>query len=129
MTSENASDTGSSHDDEMYRKVDDVHIRVSGLGDEDGMVRDGVYSEIVKSLVKIKKMIHVTDFTLNVKKYHEKGGRKKYSIKARAIGDSGDFQSDDHEWDIFTAVKITLEKLGREIYRKEDRGKVHSRAP
>ena len=129
MSSGNASETGLSHDDEIHSQVDDVHIRVSGLNDEDMMARDVVYSEIVKSLMKIKKMIPVTDFTLNVKKYHEKGGRKKYSIKARVIGDEGDFQSDDHEWDIFKAVKLTLEKLEREIYRREDRKKVHSRAP
>jgi ribosome-associated translation inhibitor RaiA len=119
---------GASSDD-AYGQVGGVHVRVSGLQEEDVFTRDGVYNEIAGTLKKLTGMLVISDCTLNVKKYHETGGRKKYSVKLGIISDKGDFHADDHEWDIFKAVKLALEKLEREVFRKEGKGKVHARAP
>ena len=121
MSSENISGNIASSDDEIYRQVEGVHIRVSGLQEEDVFTRDGVYKEIVKTLKKVLAMARVSDLTLNVKKYHEEGSRKKYSVRIRLITDDGDFNSDDYEWDIFKAVKKTLEKLEREFFKKKSK--------
>ncbi len=128
MTSENIPKAYGSCDDELYKQVGDVNIRVSGLNEEEKDARDGVYAEIVKSIVKIKKMVHVIDFTLNVKKYHEAGNRKKYSINARVIGDSGDFQADASEWDIFKAARLALDKLEKEIFRHMEKEKMQPKS-
>ncbi len=128
MTSENPGRQISSHDGDIYRQVDGVNIRVSGLQEEDVFTRDGVYKEIVGTIKRLRKMIFISDFTLNVKKYHETGSRKKYSIKIRILCDRGTFHADDHEWSIFKAVEKTLEKLENEVFRKEDRSKVHTKA-
>ena len=129
MTSNHTGKERSSHNDDVYRQVEGIHIRVSGLREEDVFTRDGVYDEMVGTMKKLMSMLTISDFTLNVKKYHETGDRKKYSVKIRLITDKGDFHADDCEWSIFRAVKKTLEKLEREVFRKEGKEKVHSRAP
>ncbi|MBN1896319.1 MAG: hypothetical protein JW789_01155 [Candidatus Aenigmarchaeota archaeon] len=128
MTSENIPKAYDSRDDEFYRQIGDVNIRISGLNEEEKDVRDGVYAEIVKSLVKTKKMVHVIDFTLNIKKYHEAGSRKKYAINIRIICDSGDFQADASEWDIFKVVRIALDKLEKEIFRHMEKEKMQPKS-
>jgi ribosome-associated translation inhibitor RaiA len=117
-----------SSDDEFYKEAEGVRIRVSGLQGEDVFTRDGVYKGIVASIKKLRKMLAISDLTLNVKKYHETGDRHKYSIKIRIMSDRGTFHADDHEWSIFKAVEKALEKLESEVFRKEDRGKVHTKA-
>ena len=131
MNSENPGRKIAGHDDEMYKQVDGINIRVSGLQEEDVFTRDGVYKEMVKTIGKLSKMIKILDFTLNVKKYHEEGDegkRKKYSINARIMSNEGMFHADDHEWSIFKAVEKTMQKLENEVFRKEDRSKVHKKA-
>lgn len=129
MTSNHTGKERSSHNEDVYRQAEGMHIRVSGLREEDVFTRDGVYDEMVGTTKKLTSMLTISDFTLNVKKYHETGDRKKYSVKIRLITDKGDFHADDCEWGIFKAVKKALEKLEREVYRKEGKDNIHSRAP
>ncbi len=129
MASENSGRKASSHDDDIYRQVDGVNIRVSGLREEDVFTRDGVYKEITNTLGKLMSAISISDCTLNVKRHHETGGRRKYSARISIVSDIGGFRADDHEWSIFKAVRLALEKLEREVFRKEGRTKVHARAP
>ena len=128
MASENPGREMAGHDDDIYRQADGVNIRISGLRDEDVFTRDSVYREIVKTIGKLSRMIKMLDFTLNVKKYHEEGNRKKYSVKVRVMSDEGIFHADDHEWSIFKAVEKTLAKMENEIVRKEEKSKVHTKA-
>jgi ribosome-associated translation inhibitor RaiA len=128
MTSESPGSGTVGHDGDVCRQIGGVNVRVSGLQEEDIFTRDGVYNEIEKTIRKLMKMMTIADFKLNLKKYHETGNRKKYSVKVMIISDRGMFHADDYEWSIFKAVEKTLAKMENEVFRKEDRGKVHTKA-
>jgi len=131
MGSEEEGKNAASRDDKsgIDSKPEGVHLRVSGMQDEDVFTRDSVYTEAMSVVKKIMKMIQVSDFALNVKKYHEAGSRHKFSIRIRLVSGSDIFQADDYEWDIHKAVKKTLEKLEREVHRREAKKTVYTRAP
>ncbi len=123
MTSDSTGNETTSHGDGISRHADGLQIRVAGLQEEDVFIRDGIYNEAEGTLKKLASIMTVSDFTLNVKKHHDTGKRKKYSVRIRVLSDKGSFRADDYEWDIFKAVKKTLEKLEREVYRDESKSK------
>ncbi len=128
MTSEKTDSQPASRDDDICRQIGGVNVRVSGFQEEDIFTREGVYTEIEKTIKKLACMVNIADFKLNLKKYKEEGKGKKYSIKIMIISNRGLFHADDYEWSIFKAVEKALKKLETEFFKKEDKGKFHTRA-
>ena len=111
---------------ELPKEVEGIDFAVSGIHEEDSMVRDAVYNVVVDSVKKIIKMLDVTHFSMHIKRYNEGGNRTKYSIHTSVKTDLGEFFAEDHEWDILKAVKLTLAKLETEVFRKEEKYKSHN---
>lgn len=121
-------DTGSP-ESEMYMENEGTKIRVSGLSDESVITRERLYETITNANKKMRRITAISELTINVNKYHEHGKRKKYSVKISALTETGLVHSEDFEWDVFLALKKTLGKLETVLVKKEDKSKVHARAP
>lgn len=114
----------------LPKEVEGIDFRVTGINEEDAFVRDAVYKIVISSVKKITRINPVADFRMHIKRFKEKEwkGRIKYSIHANMMTDLGEFFAEGHDWDIVKATKLTLAKLEKEISRKEDREKVHTKA-
>ena len=111
---------------ELPKEVEGIDFRVSGIHEEDAFVRDAVYGVVVDSVKKIAKMLNVSHFSMHIKRYKEGGNRTKYSMHANMMTDKGEFFAEDSEWDILKTSKLVLEKLEREVYKKEEKTKDHT---
>jgi len=129
MSSVNSDMVSGSPESEMYRESEGTKIRVSGLADESVITRERIYETITGSIQKMRRVTPVSEISFNVDKHHEKGKRKKYSVKINAVTGLGAIHSGDFEWDILQASKKTLGKLETALMRKEEKSKVRARAP
>jgi ribosome-associated translation inhibitor RaiA len=114
---------------ELPKEVEGIDFRVSGIHEEDSMVRDSVYGVIVDATKKMNRLMPVSHVAVTIKRYNEGGSRTKYSVHASVRTEKGEFFAEESEWNLPKAVKLVLEKIEREIYKKEERSKVHAREP
>ncbi len=107
---------------------DGVNVSISGIHEEDGIVRGNVNEEVSKALGKMVKITEVTDFSMHVRKYHKEGNRAKFSVHAKAFSGESEFFAEDSAWELENAVKCVLDKLEKEIVRHVEKEKDHGRA-
>ncbi|RLI97964.1 MAG: hypothetical protein DRO99_01945 [Candidatus Aenigmatarchaeota archaeon] len=107
-------------------KPEGVHVRISGLQEEDEYIRSVIDEEIASEIKKLGKIIPIDYMVMHVDRYHKQGKRKKYSVKSRLVTEKGMFFADDYAWDLTKAVSSVLSKLEREVMKKK--GKAKSRA-
>jgi ribosome-associated translation inhibitor RaiA len=100
-----------------------MQIEISGIHEEDDFIKSKLNEEIGHTIDKLGKMLNITSFVMHVKKYHETGNKKKYSIQARLLTDDGDFFADDFAWELTKAAKGVLQKLETEVIRKVEKEK------
>lgn len=108
---------------------DGVNVSISGIHEEDELVRSNVNEEVSKALDKLVRVMEVTGFSLHVRKYHKEGNKAKFSVHSKAITGDGEFFAEDFAWEIEKAVKGVLDKMEKEIVRHAEKAKVHGRAP
>ncbi len=108
---------------------DGVNVTVSGIHDEDEFMRSKVNEEISHAVKKLGSIVPLSGFVMHVRKYHETGNKKKYSVQARLVTEEGNFFSDDYAWDLTKAVKGALDKLEREVTHKSGKEKDRIRGP
>ena len=118
-----------SENDGVSGGIEGINVTVSGVHDEDNFIRTIVHEEIENVLRKLSRMVMISSFDLHVRKYSKGGTRTKYSVQAKLITEEGNFFADDYEWELTKTVKGVLEKIEREVLKKEDKEKVYTRGP
>ena len=108
---------------------DGVNVSISGIHEEDEIVRCNVNEEVSKALGKLVRVMAITEFSIHVKKYHKEGNKAKFSVHAKALTGEGEFFAEDFAWELEKAVKGALDKLEKEMVRHAEKAKVHGRAP
>lgn len=108
---------------------DGVNVSISGIHEEDEMVRGNVNGEVSKALGKLVRVMEVTDFSMHVRKYHKEGNKAKYSVHGKVMTGDGEFFAEDFAWELEKAVKGVLDKIEKEMFRHAEKAKVHGRAP
>jgi predicted transcriptional regulator/ribosome-associated translation inhibitor RaiA len=104
----------------LSRDTQSVPVNITGVQQEDPVLREVMGSDIQSLLGKLSKMSDIDNFTLHVDRYRQEG-RVKYSLKAKLVTRKGVFFSADHEWDITKALKGVLSKMEREFMKKREK--------
>lgn len=106
-----------------------VNVSISGIHEEEDLVRINVDEEVSKALEKLSRVMEVTDFSMHVRKYRKEGSRAKYSVHGKVLTAEGEFFAEDFAWELEKAVKGLLDKLEKEMVRHAEKAKDHGRTP
>lgn len=94
-------------------KKSGIYYQIIGMKDEDDFTVSTVERMVNDTLTKLTKLFNPQFFFLHVKKYEERGGRTKYSIRTRFGTSRGIFITKSHAWDLRDAVDEALSRLER----------------
>lgn len=101
----------------------DIHIAISGQQRETEFVKTKINEEINNLIRKLGKLVKIDDLSINIKRFDERAGRVKYSVKAKLITEHGMFFSESHAWNITKAVGEALDKLDKMVVKKKEKEK------
>jgi predicted transcriptional regulator/ribosome-associated translation inhibitor RaiA len=104
----------------LGKEVKGAYVTVSGMEDEDDMVKNVVYGEIEACLKKINRIYPVNYLVVHAEKYGI-GKKTKHLIKVRLATDRGFFFAQDHDWDLTKAMKGVLANLEKEVIKRKER--------
>lgn len=98
-----------------------VHVRVSGLQDEDPFVKSFIDKELRNTVQKLGKFYPLDYMVLHIDKYRKEGKKTKYSVKARLMTEKGMFFAQEHAWDLTKAVGQAMEELERQVKKRKEK--------
>jgi predicted transcriptional regulator/ribosome-associated translation inhibitor RaiA len=104
----------------LGKEVKGAYVTISGMEDEDEIVKSVVYDEIESSLKKINKIYPVNYLVVHADKYGT-GKKTKHLIKTRLATDTGFFFAQEHDWDLTKAVKGVLANLEKEVIKRKEK--------
>lgn len=101
-----------------------IYMNLSGFQNEDPFVVEGVDGEVTAFLQKIAKRIPVDYIVLHQDRHEEKHShRMRHDVKARLITEKGFFFARAEAWETGKAVKQVLERLQREVTKKQEKAR------
>ncbi len=93
-----------------------VHVDITGLEIKDPFIYSSLHSKIERFVKKIGEFSWLNIFSLNIHVVtHEKGGRDKWSVRAKLATDKGLFSDKSSGWDLLKCVEEIVEELERRI--------------
>jgi CBS domain-containing protein len=93
-----------------------VFVDITGLEITDPFIYSSMVSKIERFVEKIGGFTWITTHNLNLHLVtYEKGGRKKWSLRAKLITDKGLFYVKTHGWDILKCVDEVVERLFEKV--------------
>jgi len=103
-----------------------VYMDITGLEVNDPFVYASIFSKVERFVQKVGKFSWITLYTLNFHvKDHNKGGKIKWSIRAKLKTDKGLFYVKTHSWDLLKCVDEIVMELNKRIshlkFRRADR--------
>lgn len=101
-----------------YTPEKGVYVDITGLDLDigDPFVYSSMSSKIERFVKKVSKFNWIKPYTLNLHiGKHHKGGRVKWSIRAKFRTDKGLFYVKTHDWDVLKCVDEIIEELNRKI--------------
>ena len=104
----------------LGKEVKGAYVTVSGIEDEDDMVKDVIYVEIEASLKKINRIYPVNYLVVHADRYGI-GKKTKHLIKVRLATDKGFFFARKHDWDLTKAMKGVLANLEKEVIKRKEK--------
>jgi len=104
----------------LGKEVKGAYVTVSGMEDEDDMVKDVIYGEIEACLKKINRIYPVNYLVVHADRYGT-GKKTKHLIKVRLATDRGFFFAQDHDWDLTKAMKGVLANLEKEVIKRKEK--------
>ncbi|MCJ7816794.1 MAG: CBS domain-containing protein [Candidatus Aenigmarchaeota archaeon] len=104
----------------LGKEVKGAYVTISGIEDEDDLVKSVVYDEIEASLKKINKIYPVNYLVVHADRYGI-GKKTKHLIKTRLATGKGFFFAQDHDWDLTKAIKGVLANLEKEVIKRKEK--------
>jgi CBS domain-containing protein len=93
-----------------------VQVDITGLEIKDPFIYSSLTSKIERFVKKIGGFSWIVLFSFNVHIVtHEKGGRNKWSVRAKLATDKGLFSVRSSGWDLLKCVDEMVEELGRKV--------------
>ncbi|MDC7950969.1 CBS domain-containing protein [Methanomassiliicoccaceae archaeon COG_1] len=97
------------------RERDQLYVQISGLGEEDKIYADPMYSDIAAEVEKISKIYKPESLTIHVARYNESGERKKYSLVGKLFVDGRVVNAKEVGWDLVQVNKDLVKRLSDEV--------------
>lgn len=108
----------------LRKPAENVYIRISGLDEEDEFIKEKVNEMIENSISKLMKSVKISYISLHIEKRKKsKIGRVRYFVSGRFSTEKGIYYAKSNEWDLTKSIKIFIEKIEREIYKKMEKHK------
>lgn len=104
-------------------KKEGVYVTVSGIRDEDVFTKEVLDKEITNAVRRMVRLTRINYMVFHVDRHRETGKRVKYSVKARVSAGNGRFFAQAYEWDLAKAMRMVLDKLEREIWKRTEKEK------
>jgi len=93
-----------------------VYVDITGLDVNDPLIYSGMTSKIERFIEKTGRYRWITPFSLNLHiETYEKGGRKKWSMRARFRTDKGLIYVKSIGWDILRCVDEIVDELNTKV--------------
>jgi len=102
------------------RERESLFVQISGLDDEDKFYTDAIYADIEAEMTKVSKIYKPESLTINVAKYNEGEGRKKYSLSSRLFIHGTVIDSKEVGWDLVKVNNDLMKKIGQQVTAMKD---------
>ena len=102
------------------RERESLFVQISGLDDEDKFYTDAIYADIEAEMTKVSKIYKPESLTINVAKYNEGEGRKKYSLSSRLFIHGTVIDTKEVGWDLVKVNNDLMKKIGQQVTAMKD---------
>jgi CBS domain-containing protein len=100
-----------------------VQVNITGLEISDSFIHSSLTSKIERFVKKIGGFSWIEIFSLNIHiVVHERGGKNKWSVRAKLATDKGLFSVKSSGWDLLKCIDKIVEELGRKIIALKKKG-------
>jgi len=105
-----------------------IYVQITNIGNESNLTKIKIDDAIREFVMKVGTIIRADYLFLHVEKHEKYGSRKiKYSVRTRFPTNIGFFVSRAWGYSLITAVQEALSNLKREVMKKREKVKEHSK--
>lgn len=111
-----------------HRSEREFLVSITGLEIKDPFAYSSMVSKLERFVKKLGKYNWIVAYSLDVHvQKHDKGGKKKWSVRARLVTDKNSMHVKNHDYNLLKCVDQAIDEMNRKILAKKKKTRISNK--